>query len=164
MNLTANRFPTRVAIPPERRAPIIDELNVLTASTVDLYSQVKQAHWNIKGPHFVSRHELFDSLADHLRTYGDSLAERVSMLGGYAAGTIRMAASSSILPEYDTRAVDGRAHIQCLVDRYETLATRVRNDIRTMAEIGEPASEDLLVQMLRGLEADLWFLESHGQV
>jgi len=40
----------------------------------------------------------------------------------------------------------------------------VRNDIRTMAEIGEPASEDLRVQMLRGLEADLWFLESHGQV
>ena len=54
--------------------------------------------------------------------------------------------------------------IHCLVERYETLAARVRNDIRTMAEIGEPASEDLRVQMLRGLEADLWFLERHGQV
>ncbi len=164
MNMTANRFPTRIAVVPERRAPIIEELNVLTASTIDLYSQVKQAHWNIKGPHFVSRHELFDRLADRLRTYGDTLAERVSMLGGYAAGTIRMAATSSILPEYDTRAVDGRAHIHCLAERYQTLTERVRNDIRTMAEIGEPASEDLLVTMLRGLEEDLWFLESHGQV
>jgi starvation-inducible DNA-binding protein len=161
---STNRFPTTVAIQSDLRAPLVERLNELMATTIDLYTQVKQAHWNIKGPQFVSRHELFDDLADHLRGHADELAERVSTLGGYATGTARQVAANSILPEYDSSAVDGRAHIRCLVERYGTFAERIRHDINAVTEIGDPASEDMLIALLRETEKDLWFLESHINV
>src|SRR5438309_8411718 len=85
-------YQTRIELPAEVRKQMIGLLNQHLADTFDLYSQAKQAHWNIKGPEFFQLHELFDRLADEVIGYVDVIAERVTALGGTALGTVRMAA------------------------------------------------------------------------
>src|SRR5689334_19231507 len=100
MRFTASAIPyhTRNDLSEHIRAQVIDLLNQRLADAVDLQAQAKQAHWNVKGPHFSALHGLFDNVYGALEEYVDLLAERVVQLGGIAAGTVRVAASKSVLP------------------------------------------------------------------
>ena len=154
-------FPTHIPMEASHRQVLIDMLNEQLATTIDLQMQLKQAHWNIRGPWFVARHELFDNLADHMRMHVDALAERCGALGGYARGTVRMSAESSMLRAHDTDVIEGSAHLRQLIDHMATLAMSLRNGIVRTQKVGDPATEDLITSMLVSVEQDLWFLESH---
>lgn len=158
------QFTNHISLPEDAKNQLIESLNTALATTLDLRSQVKQAHWNIKGPQFFARHELFDNLATRLNDYADVIAERAATLGGYATGTARLSAEKSKLPEYDLRAIDGKHHIRTLVDRYSEYNCFVREAIQEAATQGDPATEDLYTEVLRGTELDMWFLESHINV
>ena len=103
---------TRVALSDPKRLAAAELCDNALANTIDLYHQVKQAHWTVKGPHFYARHELFDKLADRLRLYADDLAERCVMLGAVPHGTVRDAANRSTLKPYTAGMVDGMQHIR----------------------------------------------------
>ncbi len=154
---------THVPLPAAAREKLVNDLNSVLATTLDLNMQVKQAHWNIKGPQFFARHELFDKLAAPLRDAADTVAERASTLGGYAQGTARLTSLGSALPEYDLTARDGRQHIEALVDRFTTYATELRKYTARAEDLGDPVTVDVLTEVLREAELGLWFLESHLQ-
>lgn len=118
--------PTRIDLPAATRADVIALLNQTLAFTLDLKTQVKQAHWNVKGMDFYQLHELFDELAGELEEFIDLIAERVTALGGVAMGTVRVAAQVSELPEYPFDILHGKDHIVALADRYAPYAKLVR--------------------------------------
>ena len=155
------RFTNHVSLPEDTKTALVETLNTALATTNDLHSQVKQAHWNIKGPQFFARHELFDTMAGRLRDFADVIAERATTLGGYANGTSRLTGANSKLPEYDLRAVDGKHHLTVLVDRFSDYTAFVREAIQEAADENDPATEDLFTELLRGTELDMWVLESH---
>jgi starvation-inducible DNA-binding protein len=157
------RFPTHIDIPAEARARLVDELNQSLACTFDLMSQVKQAHWNVKGKHFYPLHLLFDEIAGELGKFVDEIAERATSLGGYACGTARMAAESSELPEYPAVAVEGHDHLNALVERFGLYAAHVRRAIDASSELGDQSTADLYTQISRTVDKRLWFLEAHLQ-
>lgn len=161
-HLRSTPYPTRVDLPAETRAQIVKGLNVALASAIDLRTQVKQAHWNLKGPQFIALHEMFDDFADHLSEWSDTMAERATTLGGYAEGTARLAAAQSTLPEYDLDAVDGRQHIMALADRFGAFTSQLRKLQKATADL-DAMTEDIYVEVLRGAEQDLWFIEAHAQ-
>ena len=158
------KFTSHVSLPDESKNALVATLNTALATTIDLHSQVKQAHWNIKGPQFFARHELFDAMAGRLREQADAIAERAATMGGYAEGTTRLSAENSKLPEYDLRAVDGKHHIRVLVDRFSEYTAFIRTAIDEAADKRDPATEDLYTEVLREAELDMWFLESHLNV
>lgn len=155
------RTPTQIQLPEEVRAKLVADLNVSLASTLDLALQVKQAHWNIRGPQFFARHELFDRVAAHLFKMADMIAERGSTLGGYAEGTLRLGAKKSELPEYDLNASNGRDHIVVLTERFGTYTKLLREKLAHSEELNDPPTADLYTECVRTAELDLWFLESH---
>src|SRR5271154_7458249 len=77
----------------QRRKELNELMNQRLASAVDLQSQMKQAHWNVKGPSFIGLHELFDKIAEAVEGYVDQIAERIVQLGGVAESTGRKGAS-----------------------------------------------------------------------
>ncbi len=154
---------SHVPLPSPDREALVSDLNAVLATTVDLNLQVKQAHWNIKGPQFFARHELFDKLAAPLHGAADTIAERASTLGGYAQGTVRLTALGSILPEYDLTARDGQQHIEALVARYTLYARQLRELSARAEALGDPVTVDVFTEILREAELSLWFLESHLQ-
>lgn len=99
---------THIDIDAETREQMVALLNQQLADTFDLYSQTKQAHWNVKGPDFFQLHELYDKLAGEVIEYVDLIAERATSLGGTALGTARMAVAASRLPEFPRLSIAWR--------------------------------------------------------
>src|SRR5258708_2259477 len=156
-------YKSSVGLPDANRQAIIALLNARLADSVDLHSQVKWAHWNVKGMHFIQLHELFDSVAEHLEEQTDSIAERVVALGGVANGTTREAAAKSGLKEADLTAADGPSQLKWLVPNI----AHPPHPLRTAPqEAGGPRDDitvDLFTEITRNLDKDLWFLEAHLQ-
>ena len=141
-------YATRIDLAEELRVKVIEILNQTLAATLDLKTQTKQAHWNVKGMDFLQLHELFDEMATELEEYVDMVAERVTALGGTALGTARIAAESSILPEYALDAVSGKDHVTALADRYGAYAKHVRVAIDQTDELGDADTADLYLSLI----------------
>ena len=156
-------FPTHIDLPERNREPLIELLNKRLADTADLYSQVKQAHWNVKGPNFFQLHHLFDQLAGEVFPYIDLIAERATALGGVATGTVRMAAENSMLPEYPVEATEGQRHVKTLIDRYALFTANIRKAIDVADEHHDRSTADLFTEISRTADKQLWFLEAHVQ-
>lgn len=157
------RFSTRMDLGKSARAEMADLLNARLADVFDLYSQTKQAHWNVKGAQFIALHELFDDLAAELLDHADMIAERVTAMGGMALGTVRMAAAASSLPEFPADAFEGMAVVAALADRYAAFGASVRAAIDTADQAGDKDTADLFTEVSRGVDKNLWFLEAHIQ-
>jgi starvation-inducible DNA-binding protein len=156
-------FSTRNDLQREVRGRMIELLNQQLADTFDLYSQAKQAHWNVKGAQFFQLHELFDKLAEELQGYVDQIAERATALGGLAIGTVRMSAANSQLPELELNVTESLPMVEALADRYAALANSMRQAIASAEEQGDADTADLFTEVSRGLDKSLWFLEAHLQ-
>lgn len=158
---TVRFYPTRNDLPTDVREQVVAILNKSLAATLDLKTQTKQAHWNVKGKDFYQLHELFDEMSGEMEEYVDMVAERVTALGGTALGTARMAADESILPEYPVDAIDGNEHVMALADRYAAYAKHVREAIDATDAAGDADTADLYTEISRTIDKRLWFLESH---
>ncbi len=158
----AKTYKTSIDLDGETREQIVALLNQQLADTFDLYSQTKQAHWNVKGAQFFQLHELFDKLAGETLVYVDDIAERATTLGGTALGTARMSAAASRLPEYPD-IVGGQESVAALVERYAALAASTRAAIDASDNLSDADTADLFTGISRGLDKSLWFLEAHLQ-
>src|SRR6185437_14115008 len=155
MTMTTNvskMFATRNDLMREVRAEMISVLNQQLADTFDLFSQIKQAHWNVKGPQFIALHELFDKLAEDVEELVDTIAERATAMGGMALGTARMAAQASRLPEYPADAFPGPKAITALAERFAALAKSARAGIDLAADAGDADTADLFTEVSRSLD------------
>lgn len=157
-------FKTKNPTSGEIREQVIEMLNARLADSVDLHYQAKQAHWNVKGDDFFQLHELFDKIAEATEEYVDLIAERVTQLGGTANGTARDAAKNSSLPEYPHDIYDGDSHVEAMSNALATFATAVRQNVDDTDELNDPGTNDMLVEIMRGVDKYLWFVEAHNQV
>jgi starvation-inducible DNA-binding protein len=156
-------FATSVDIPAEARTKISRMLNQHLADSFDLMSQAKQAHWNVKGSDFWQLHTLFDELAERAAEWVDEFAERVTALGGYATGTVRMAAASSALPEFPTEITESMDYVQALAERLAAFTNSAREAIDQVDELGDADTADLFTEVSRCADKYLYFLEAHLQ-
>ena len=156
-------FKTKNDLSEGTRVKAIELLNARLADAKDLQTQVKQAHWNVKGPSFIALHELFDKINDELEDYVDDIAERAVQLGGVAEGTARMVAKRSSLAEYPANAADGRSHAEALSSALATFGKAARKAIGEANELGDLDTADLFTEISRGIDKWLWFVEAHLQ-
>jgi starvation-inducible DNA-binding protein len=157
------RFDTRIDLAPDTRQQLVELLNARLADTIDLYSQAKFAHWNVKGKDFYQVHLLFDTIAEHIEQGVDLIAERITGLGGTALGTVRQVAESSSIGEYDVRALTSMDHVQELAEQVSKVANAARRAIDETDDLGDRATADLFTEIVRQLDQDLYFLEAHLQ-
>lgn len=155
--------PTRNDLPAKTRTQVAAILNARLADLSDLQSQVKQAHWNVKGPSFIALHELFDDIVADLGEHIDTVAERAVQLGGVALGTARVAAAKSTLPEYPLKAAEQDEHLKAVADRLALVCASVREAIDDVDDLDDVGTADLFTGVSRALDKHLWFVESHLQ-
>lgn len=145
------------------RSALIAALQANLADAIDLYNAARQAHWNVKGPHFAALHALFKTFYETLAGDIDELAERIVQLGGTALGTTQSVAETTRAAAYPTGLVAGMDHVRELLDRYAGLARHVRAGIAAAEEAGDAATADLLTGLARNLDKAAWMLEAHLQ-
>lgn len=160
---TARLFDTKNDLARETRVEVIALLNQRLAEAIDLQTQCKQAHWNVKGPAFIALHKLFDEINEVVEGYVDEIAERVVQLGGIAEGTVGAVEEHSKLPDYPLALSTGAEHVAALSDALAAFGRAVRIGIEEMNELEDAGTADLLTGISRGVDKWLWFVEAHQQ-
>ena len=156
-------YKTKNDLPEQARAQLIELCNARLADAIDLQTQCKQAHWNVKGPDFISLHELFDEINEDVEEYVDLIAERAVQLGGTAEGTARSVAKRSTLPEYAAKAATGAAHVDALSSALAAFGKLARQAIDKSSEFKDADTADVFTEISRGTDNWLWFVEAHLQ-
>lgn len=156
-------YPTKNDLPATARGEAVRLLNARLADCIDLRTMCKQAHWNVKGPEFISLHKLFDEINEDVESYVDLIAERVVQLGGIAEGTARIVAERTTLLDYPLTIAAGHDHVAALSDVLSQFGRTVRIGIEEMNELEDAASADILTEICRGVDKWLWFVEAHTQ-
>jgi starvation-inducible DNA-binding protein len=147
-------------LPEDSRVQIADQLNARLADGLDLHSQIKVAHWNIKGPQFAALHPLFETFAVSLATFNDAVAERAVTLGARAYGTVRHVARTSKLPDYPQDTSRDLEHVKLLAERFDKYLDGVRATRATGDELGDTDTVDLLTGIVTEFEKNAWFLRA----
>jgi starvation-inducible DNA-binding protein len=156
-------YPTKNDLPEAARREAIELLNQRLADCIDLQTQCKQAHWNVKGPAFIALHKLFDEVNEDVEEYVDLIAERVVQLGGIAEGTVGVVAKRSSLIDYPLALSSGSEHVAALSDALAMFGRTARVGIEEMNELEDADSADILTEVSRGVDKWLWFVEAHQQ-
>jgi starvation-inducible DNA-binding protein len=147
----------------DHRTNLINLMNQRLATAVDLQMQMKQAHWNVKGPSFIALHELFDKAYAEAEGYVDLIAERIVQFGGIAQGTVRASANRSELADYPAAISDGLEHVEAVARALSTFGGETRNMIAEANVLEDAVTADMFTEITRGIDKLLWFVEAHTQ-
>ena len=154
-------YKNRVALPEDVKEKVCAIMNPKLAAALDVYSQAKFAHWNVKGINFYQLHLVFDEVAESIFPHIDSIAERITQLGGVAMGTVRMSAETSPIPSYNVQALSGPDHLKALADSLGTYCKELRDASDKIDELKDEPTSDFFKQLVVEAEEELYFLESH---
>jgi starvation-inducible DNA-binding protein len=154
---------TRNTLPPPVRKEAIVVLNNTVADLFDLFARIKQAHWNVRGTTFIGLHKLLDEFADRTLNHIDLAAERATALGGIVEGTLRESVKHSHLKKKEEpSSISGMSDwIHTLADVHAEAGERVRKAIKKLTDAEDFGTADLLTDILRTLDLQLWLLEAH---
>jgi starvation-inducible DNA-binding protein len=153
--------PTHNTLSGNTRAQSVELLNKHLAAAIDLHAQVKQAHWNVRGPGFFSIHELFDRVSSEVEEFSDKIAERAGGLGGTAHGTVQTAAEQSFLVPYPLGIADEKQHVFAVSGTLAMFGQSLREAAGQATKFGDVDTADMFTEISRGVDQQLWFVESH---
>jgi len=153
--------PTHNTLSENIRMQSVELLNKHLAAAIDLQAQLKQAHWNVRGPNFIAIHELFDRVSAAAGDYSDLIAERARGLGGIAQGTVHMAVKRSFLIPYALDIADEQEHVFAVSAALAAFGQSVREASDLAADFGDMTTADLFTEISRSTDQQLWLVESH---
>lgn len=154
---------TRNTLSPAVRKAAIHTLNDSVAELFDLFARIKQAHWNVRGTTFIGLHKLLDEFAGRILGHIDLAAERATALGGVVEGTLRESVKHSRLKKKEEpSSISGmRDWISELADVHAAVGEHTRKAVEKITDAGDFGTADLLTDVLRALDLQLWLLEAH---
>jgi starvation-inducible DNA-binding protein len=129
--------PTHNTLSENIRARSVELLNKHLAAAIDLHAQVKQSHWNVRGPSVIAIHELFDKVSSEVENYSDLIAERAGGQGGTAYGTAQVAAERSFLDPYPLGIADEQEHVLAVSGTLAAFGQSAREAINQATTSGD---------------------------
>ena len=150
-------------MPQKTREKMAELLNARLADCTDMAGDARVAHWNVKGPHFIGLHELFQVIYEGLGVQMDEIAERCVQLGGTAKGTIRIAAQQSQIEEYPIDCFACEDHVREMSKRLSTYAKSLRQGIDDAEEAEDMATSDMFTEFVQQVDKWTWMVEAHIQ-
>ncbi len=147
---------------PATQAKVAAALAPCVADLLDLAGHAKLAHWHVRGPAFISLHELFDALAKTSRKAADRVAERaVFGLGGTVPGTARQVAEESRLDDFPETERSADPLCKALVLGARTVSEGLQEARVTCEELGDVDTANLLQDVALTLEQSAGLVAAH---
>ncbi|MBF4462234.1 MULTISPECIES: Dps family protein [unclassified Rathayibacter] len=134
-------------------SPVVVEMTALAVNG-------KQAHWHVRGANFIGIHELLDSVVAHAIEWADLAAERVVALGLPVDARIQTVASGTRSEPLTPGFRRSEDVIVEIIRQMDIGIATVNLAIAELAEI-DASSQDVAIEIGRGLEKDRWFLFAH---
>lgn len=135
------------------------ELQTVLVDLIDLSLQGKQAHWNVVGSRFRTLHLELDEVVEDARKWADEVAERLRALGVAADGRANVIVKHSGLESLPEGTIADNEVLRRVIDQLAAAAARSRTSIDRL-EGNDKVSEDILIEVVKGLEKHLWMFRS----
>lgn len=148
---------------PHEREEIGNQLQTVLVELIDLSLLGKQLHWSVVGPHFRSLHLQLDELIDAWRELADTVAERAVAIGFMPDGQSATVAAATSLNSVPRGELEDRVVVRELTDRLAEVSEHARERMDRLDEL-DAASQDVLVEVVRALEQQLWMIRAQYQV
>ena len=135
----------------------------LSPVVVDLTAIVvngKQAHWHVRGANFIGVHELLDDIVDHAQEWADLAAERIVALGLPVDARISTVAAKTSTPELSEGFQQSDRTIAEVIALIDAASASVNTAVDELDELDQ-TSQDIAIEIARGLDKDRWFLFAH---
>ena len=159
---TSRMYETENDVSEPRRSELNALMNQRLADAVDLQMQLKQAHWNVKGPHFIGLHELFDQIDEAVESYVDLIAERIQLLGGVSIAMAHDVAELTKIPRPPKGREEVPVQISRLLEAHELVLAECRMAADRANDTGDQGTNDLLISdVVRTNELQAWFVAEH---
>lgn len=147
--------PVRSTLDVDARTAVAARLQPLLVDLIDLTLTAKQLHWIVVGPQFKPVHEHLDEIVDQYRLWSDEVAERMTAIGVAPDGRVQRVAGDSPADPAPESWTSVEGVVAAITDRIEAAATATRERLDGLGDL-DVASEDLLIEILQGLEQQLW--------
>ena len=152
----ANGIP---GLQPDAAGRVGAELQTLLVDLLALALNGKQAHWHVTGRYFLSVHEQLDAIVDDAREWSDLVAERAITLGVPVDGRPATVAEATHVSPFQEGFVEDDKVVRLVADELRVVAERARQAVERLGEL-DLVSQDLVIEILRGLEKHLWMLQA----
>ena len=152
----------QIGIASENLAKVAHALNKILADEYVLYTKTRNAHWNVEGPDFHSKHLFFESQYEQLDDIMDSVAERIRSLGHYAPATLKSLLELTHFSEVLHNKNDSAGFITELLSDHQSLIIHLREDINVIAnDLKDLGTSDYVTSLMETHEKMAWMLRSH---
>lgn len=152
----------KIGISSENLARVAHALNAVLADEYVLYTKTRNAHWNVEGPDFHSKHLFFESQYEQLDEIMDSVAERIRSLGHYTPATLKSFLELTHFSEVLHNKNDGAGFIAELLNDHESLIIHLRESINVFAnDFKDAGTSDYVTGLMETHEKMAWMLRSH---
>lgn len=157
MATTDSRTGTQIetSLSPEAAQAVAEALQPTVVELIDLALTGKQLHWAVVGPRFKPVHEHLDTLIDEHRHYSDVVAEYMSTVGIVPDGRAVRVAGDSPMDPVDAAFLTDTDVIDLMTARIKAVVTNVRERSARLGAV-DTAAEDLLIEVTRVLDKQLW--------
>ena len=153
---------TNIGITEKNLQSVAGELSKILADEYVLYTKTRNAHWNVEGPDFHTKHLFFESQYGQLDDIIDNVAERIRSLGHYAPATLQLMLELTHLSEQKRSKNDAAGFITELLADHEAIIIHLRENINRFAnEWGDLGTSDFITGLMETHEKMAWFLRSH---
>ena len=160
MTTTHTQAPSELATTSEIAAGVAQFLSPVVRDLEALVVNGKQAHWHVRGGSFVGVHETLDQVVEHAQDYADTAAERVVALGLPVDARLHTVAAQSTLPQLSDGFQSWQDTAAAVVGQIDAALVTVRAAITGLDDI-DLSSQDVAIEIERGLTKDRWFLQAH---
>ncbi|HLX92144.1 MAG TPA: DNA starvation/stationary phase protection protein [Puia sp.] len=153
---------TAIGINAPHRAQVAEKLSILLADEFVLYVKTLNAHWNVEGPDFHSKHLFFESQYKELSEIIDEVAERIRSLGHYAPGTLADYLKLTHFTEKSNEENNSLGFIHSLLGDHDELIIRMRATVDEFQEkYKDSGSADFVTGIMETHEKMAWMLRAH---
>lgn len=156
---TANAIDVSVSNP-DVAAGVAQLLQPVVVNLTALVVNGKQAHWHVRGSNFIGIHELLDDIVDHAQEWADLAAERVVALGLPVDGRLHTIAKETTTPQMAAGFQGAAETITAVIAQIDAARESVNSAVRELDELDQ-TSQDVVIEIARGLDKDRWFLFAH---
>ena len=152
---------TNIEIGDKNRQSVADILNMLLADEYVLYTQTRNAHWNISGFNFCAMHKFFESQYETLDEIVDNVAERVRAIGHYSLGSLADFSELTRVAEVKELSKEKIA-VQALLAGHETIIKALRKEISAVVDkYLDLGTADFITGIMEQHEKMAWMLRAH---
>lgn len=151
-----------IGITTANRQHVSDELAKLLGDEFIVYAKTRNAHWNVEGMDFYTKHLLFESQYKEIDEILDSIAERMRKIGHYAPATLTQLLQLTHLTEVTDYKNDSRGYVKILLEDHESIITFLRKIINPIGSVySDVGTSDFLTGLLGQHEKMAWILRAH---